>query len=248
MVKKAQHAAQNPGVIDVACLIHGDAYSWDYVERLYRMVTRFAHMPVRFHVYTEPTREVPEHMIRHDLIPWPGIHGPKKSWWYKMQMFDPRHHEGTMLYFDLDVVIVNDINWICQSDRDFFWAVRDFKYLWRSNWGGLNSSIMLWDVSKYGWIWTKFSQTNLYDTVKKYHGDQDFLSEVIDRQELRFFDIDLVKSWRWQIKDGGMEFSARKYHKPGMGTIIDEKTCVMIFHGNPKPHELNDSVIAEHWS
>ena len=98
----AESASSLPaGPIHCACLIHGDGYSWDYVDRLYNMVTRNLSRAVDFHVYTESHRDVPDHMIKHSLIEWPGVSGPKKSWWYKLQLFNAENFSGQILYFDL---------------------------------------------------------------------------------------------------------------------------------------------------
>ena len=76
--------------IDCACVIHDTLYSWDYVEKLHRGLQRNLSIPVRMHVYTEADREVPDTMIKHALEEWPDVRGPKRSWWYKIQLFDSR--------------------------------------------------------------------------------------------------------------------------------------------------------------
>ena len=98
--------------VDCACVIHGTGYDWIYVERLYNMLSRNLPNGIRFHVYTEHDRLVPAHMIKHVLTDWPEISGPKRSWWYKLQLFNSAHHQGNLLYFDLDTVILRDISWI----------------------------------------------------------------------------------------------------------------------------------------
>ena len=85
------------GPIDCACVIHGSGYDWIYVDRLYSMLSRHISRGIRLHVYTEPGRPVPPHMIRHDLQEWAGVSGRKQSWWYKMQLFNPAHHQGQLL-------------------------------------------------------------------------------------------------------------------------------------------------------
>ena len=175
-----------PGPIDCACVIHGEAYAWTYVERLYNMLTRHITPGIRLHVYTEADRPVPTHMIKHALTDW-GIGGPKQSWWYKMQLFNTEHHAGPLLYFDLDTVIVGSIDWIWQLPTAYFWALRDFKYLWRPTHSGLNSSVMWWDTTKHTHVWKQFAQEDLPKTMRKYHGDQDYNSSVIPVQQRRFF-------------------------------------------------------------
>ena len=111
-----------PGRIDCACVIHGSGYDWQYVERLYNMLCRNFTPKVRMHVYTEHDRSVPPHMVKHILEDW-GIAGPKRSWWYKMQLFNPALFSGNLLYLDLDVVIANNLDWIRDLSLDYFWTI-----------------------------------------------------------------------------------------------------------------------------
>jgi hypothetical protein len=232
--------------IDCACVIHGDAYSWEYVDKLYNMLCRHLTPKVRLHVYTEATRPVPGPMIKHELVDW-GVTGPKKSWWYKIQLFNPVHHCGPLLYFDLDTVIVGNIDWMWQQSTAYFWAIRDFKYLWRPNHTGLNSSVMWWNTQHYQNIWDTFIQQDLATTMRKYPGDQDYISDIIPENQRRFFDINRVQSWRWQCLDGGYNFQKRCHRAPGTGTNITDSTSVMVFHGNPKPEQTTDQIVVTHW-
>ena len=234
------------GPIDCACVIHGHAYSWTYVERLYNMLDRHITPGIRLHVYTEVDRPVPEPMIKHVLDPW-SIANPKRSWWYKMQLFNPAHHTGPLLYFDLDIVIVGNIDWIWQQPTTYFWAIRDFKYLWRRNHTGVNSSVMWWNTQHYQNIWDTFAQQDLAATMQKYPGDQDYISAVIPENQRRFFDTNRVQSWRWQCLDGGYNFRKRRHQTPGTGTHITDSTSIMVFHGNPKPEQITDQAVVAHW-
>ena len=235
-----------PGPIDCACVIHGTAYSWDYVDRLYNMLQRHVTPGIRLHVYTEADRPVPESMIKHELTPWP-ITNSKRSWWYKMQLFNPAHYAGPLLYFDLDTVIVGNLDWIWQLPTTYFWAIRDFKYLWRPNHTGINSSIMWWDTRHYQNLWDTFVLQDLATTMGKYPGDQDYISAVIPENQRRFFDTTKVLSWRWQCLDGGYDFQRRRHLAPGTGTEITDSTSIMVFHGNPKPEKITDQTIVAHW-
>lgn len=234
------------GPIDCACVIHGTAYDWQYVDRLYSMLTRNISTGIRFHVYTEATRPVPPHMIRHDLTDW-NISGPKRSWWYKMQLFDTNKHAGSLLYFDLDVVITQNIDWIWQLPLNYFWGVRDFKYLWRNNSQRLNSSVMWWDTRRFAHIYEDFKKQPITKFIQKYQGDQDYITEAITQDRRRFFDSNRIASWRWQALDGGYDFRTRSYKTPNTGTFLSPATSVLVFHGNPKPAQIQDPVIAQHW-
>lgn len=234
-------------VRDCACVIHGTAYDWQYVDKLYKMLQANSEFQIQMHVFTEPNRPVPSHMIKHELQEWPGVSGPKRSWWYKMQMFDTRHIQSRVLYLDLDTVITRNIDWLWELNEQYLWAIKDFKYLWRPTWSGINSSVMLWDTTRFKWIWEDFSCKNINAIVRQYHGDQDYLNIMLSDKNRRFIDTDTVKSWRWQCSDGGMDMKTRQYRSPNAGTVIDPKTALMIFHGKPKPHEIADPVIKQYW-
>lgn len=235
-------------MIDCACVIHGDKYGLEYVDKLYSMLRRHLSTDLALHVWTEASRDIPPHYVKHALTEWPGVRGPRKSWWYKLQMFDPAHGlSDRILYFDLDVVIVNNIDWILHLGRDKFWAVKDFRYLWRSDRQQINSSVMLWNAADWHSIWQDFQARDLAETVKRFPGDQDFLQAVIKHQDLGFFDAQRIKSYRWQIKDGGWNNSLRVHNRPGSGCLIDAETSIVVFHGDPKPAEVTDHAIRAHW-
>jgi len=233
-------------IIDCACVIHGDAYSWGYVERLYSMLRRHITPAIRFHVYTEADRPIPQHMIRHDLEPW-HITRARRAWWYKMQLFNTQHHAGPLLYFDLDTVIVGNIDWIWQQPLRYFWAVRDFKYLWRPTNTGINSSIMWWDTRQYQQVWQAFKTENLDTVMRRYHGDQDYIGSVIAKDQCRFLDTNNVVSWRWQCQEGGYDFRRRSGRTPGSGATIPATASVLVFHGTPKPDKITDAQVLQHW-
>jgi hypothetical protein len=246
LIELAESGGRPPGgPIDCACLIHGSVYGWDYVERLYNMLSRQMSAGIRLHVYTEHDRKVPAHMIKHELKDY-KISGPRKAWWYKLQLFNHKHHQGPLLYFDLDTVITDRIDWITHQNLNYFWAPRDFKRLWRPNHQGINSSVMWWDTRKYQDIWQQFKQQDFALLQRRYPGDQDFLSDVITQDRRRFLDEKLIRSWKWECLDNGWDFKRRKYNNPGTGTRLDG-AGVLIFHGKPNPAEVQDPVVLQHW-
>lgn len=234
------------GPIDCACVIHGTGYAWDYVDRLYNMLSRHLTRPVRLHVYTEATRVVPSPYIKHALADW-KISGPKKSWWYKIQLFNTEHHSGPLLYFDLDTVIVNNLDWIWNLPLTYFWGVRDFKHLWNPAFNQINSSIMYWNTNDFNYVWQNFKTQELTKMLLKYRGDQDYISEIIPMAQRKFFELERVKSWRWQCLDGGYNFDKKRHLLPNTGTSFENNVSVLIFHGKPKPSEITDPVVVQHW-
>lgn len=164
-----------------------------------------------------------------------------------MQLFNPAHYSGQLLYLDLDTVIVNNLDWITQLGSSHLWAIRDFKTLWRPKFQGINSSVMYWHTEKFAKIWTEFAEQDILKLCAKYHGDQDYLSAVLKPTQRRFFPEKSAQSWRWQALDGGMDPYKRTYNHPGLGTQIGPDTSLLIFHGQPKPDQVTDPVIKTHW-
>ena len=235
-----------PNSLDCACVIHGESYSWEYVDKLYSMLARHISRPIQLHVYTENDRNVPAPYIKHVLADL-GVSGPKKSWWYKMMLFDATEFSGDLLYFDLDVVITKKIDWIWQLPTRYFWSVRDFNYLWKPTQYDVNSSIMWWNTEKFNFVWQEFKKYKIGELMLKYHGDQNFITNTILQDDRKCFNTELIKSWRWQALDGGYNFSSRQYTRPNSGTNIADNTEILVFHGNPKPKDIMDSVIIQHW-
>lgn len=247
--EKRKSPAQMPHELDAGCVIHGSVYDWQYVEKLYNQVTRFSPIPVRFHVWTEHDRSVPPHMIKHILEPWSGVRGARKAWWYKMQLFNSQHHAGELLYFDLDVILLCRLDWIIQESTDYFWTIRDFRYLQRAANITMNSSIMWWDTRRYDWIWQDFLKEDIDRITRRYHGDQDYLHAHIPMASRRYYPDQTVISYRWQALDGGFDFRTRRHREPGTGVKWPDTAGAMIFHGRPKPHSVTDhSIIQQLWA
>ena len=235
------------GIIDCACVIHGNAYSWQYVDNLYHMLTRVFADGIRFHVYTEADRTVPGHMIKHTLEPWAGLDGPRRAWWYKMQLFNAQQFAGNLLYLDLDVVVARELDFVRHCNPQTFWAIRDFKRLQNNRPPTINSSMMWWNVTKFDWVWSNFCRQGAADIARRFPGDQDYITHSIPVQQRRFFEDQYFESYRWQCLDGGYDFRRRQYEKPGTGVQIAGDTAVVVFHGSPKPHEVHDPAIVQLW-
>ena len=106
---------------------------------------------------------------------------------------------------------------------------------------------MWWNVLTWRSVWDDFSRRNIADVVRTYHGDQDFINALVPPHQRQFLDDRRVQSWRWQAHDGGWDFRTRKPRALGTGTKLDQGVSVLVFHGKPKPHQIDDAVIEQHW-
>ena len=237
-----------PRELNCACVIHGSTYSFNYVDTLYKMLSRNFSIPIKLHVYTEHDRSVPDSYIKHSLVEWPKVAGPKKSWWYKLQLFDRSHYSGDLLYFDLDVVIVNNLDWILYSNLERFWTIHDFKRLYKKDYLGINSSVMYWNTEQFAYIWDNIRQVNIQQIISRFRGDQDYLQTVIPKERIEFFPDNQIISWRWQALKNSKGTVQQRF-RPDLkaGTEIRPENSVLVFHGQPKPHEVQDPVIKQFW-
>ena len=235
-------------IIDCACVIHGDYYDFKYVEILERSLKRHLSCEFRFHVWTESHRTIPNHMIKHNLADL-GVAGPKSAWWHKTQLFNTNDFSGKLYYFDLDTIIVGNLDWLQMLPDNIFWAVRDFRYLWRPHKTLINSSVMIFNNSNLSHIWEKFLN-NKHKIIKKYHGDQDYIHAELSQINVnnQFLDIKKVKSYRWEVLHGGIDFVTRQYpKKTSVSVEWAADTSIIIFHGEPKPHQIYETKLINHW-
>ena len=93
---------------NIVCVKYGTKYSSERVERLYRMVEKNISLPFSFYCLTED-----------DTLDWKykpiplNLDLDLESYWWKIQLFNLPWNSPT-LYFDLDIVIQNNIDSILQ--------------------------------------------------------------------------------------------------------------------------------------
>jgi hypothetical protein len=111
----------------------------------------------------------------------------------------------------------------------------------------MNSSVMKFNVARFSYVWDKFIDRDPRESVRGYQGDQDFLQVAVQSEQRRFLNGDRFQSWRWQCADGGYDFSRRRAHNPGSGAQVSASTDMLIFHGFPKPHQVQDQLVTTNW-
>lgn len=91
---------------------------------------------------------------------------PYPGWWSKIDLFKPGRFEGRVLYFDLDVTIVSNLDEII--DYAPFAAVRDYL-----NKNLINSSVMVWNAGELDHLYKRFT----LDDMNHYPGDQEYIQD-----------------------------------------------------------------------
>ncbi len=234
----------------VACLKHGSLYSSKYVNILKNMVKRNCSFDVKFICFTEDSNGIDEDI---DILPLPdlGIHGPKKAWWYKLKIFDPTlPYNGTVLFLDLDIVIVRNIDKFFTYKPGRFCIIDDYHYEGRDPDNIVrNSSVFRFEFKSYPNVWHLFIKYQEAIT-KRLVGDQNWITEQIPDDEI--WPEHWTMSYRWQYaKFKGFDADP-KYFGKDRPTFLHEDCSILVFHGPPKPQEVisienPDPLIVENW-
>ena len=152
--------------ISVLCVRFGTRYGREYVERLRNMVSRHLTVPYEFFCLTDDQH--PIEGVRSIVRPHAGY---AKGWWHKVHMFDPGLGlYGRVLYFDLDIVIHNNLDKLVTGYGQEFLGIRDFNRKFNPQWNILNSSVMSWPAGLHPDIFTTF-QSNPKQ-AQKFHNSQ----------------------------------------------------------------------------
>lgn len=156
-------------MVNVICVKWGDLYSYKFVNRLRYMVDTNTTVPYKFYCLTDDPTDIEDGI---EIIPIPKE--PKlEVWWNKMFLFkDGLLPEGKYVFFDLDVVIQNNIDEILNYEPD---GVSFVKRVWDAEiidprWScSNNSSIIIWKTGQAQYIWDYFMD-DVKLTLAKYKG------------------------------------------------------------------------------
>ena len=135
-------------MLTIACVLsqHGKDYDNSHVARLQKQVADYIKQPYQFICLRDS--------------PFPG-------WWAKLSLFEPRRFAGRVLYFDLDVTIVGDLDIVADYPSGFVGAKDALT-------GGVNTSVMAWDAGTQDHIYKKFSLA----IMRSMPGDQDWVNRI----------------------------------------------------------------------
>jgi len=231
----------------IVCLKWGNKYDASYVNNLYNMVKRNCTLDYEFVCFTDNTSGINEE-IRTEPIPQiPGMKGAI-GWWYKPMFFNSKFPlRGTLLYFDLDVIIFRNINNLFTYKPGEFIICRDFNRFVIKNYQKFNSSVFRIDSGQHRNVYDDFVR-NPSDPIRRWHGDQDWIRAQI-KKDFNFWPEEWIQSYKWEMRGKPRMVGAkgkRDFEKPGDPKILDD-TNVAVFHGDPNPHYCKDLWVRENW-
>lgn len=209
----------------IVCIKYGTKYSAEYVNKLFSMIKRHCNYEYSFVCITDNFEGLNSEIKAVPLHTYKDIHG----WWYKTFLFDPSYElTGSILFIDLDVVIINDIDKFFDYEPEEFCISRGFS---KNNKQGMNSSCFRFNAGTHQYIFDDFmkDKTNI---MKRLHGDQDWIQEKVS--DFKFWPEEWLMSYKWDmLKNKELNY--------------ENSTSIAVFHGEPKPHKINSAWIKEHW-
>lgn len=186
-------------MIDVWCVFCGTKYHPGYVYALREAVAKNLKAEHRFRCLAD--RELPDIDVTLMRRGWTG-------WWSKLELFDVA--EGPSLYFDLDVIITGELDYLVPYTWERFAAPANWA---KSGHGGIQSSVMAWNA-----FWREPPKRFNPDVdMTRLWGDQEFLWELLGDDWVRIPGV-------WSFK----------YHCTSQ---LRGDEHVVVFHGKPDPHE-----------
>lgn len=216
-------------MLNLVCVKHGSLYGADYVNKLHAGVIRNLGDDIerKFICFTDdPTGLRAEIEVR--LLP-----EDVRGWWSKLYLFSPRLFPmgERILYFDLDTVFVGPLDEIAKYDGRFA-ILRD---VYRPD--GWQSSVMAWQAGFGHKIWESWIEAGRPEIEG---GDQLWIE--------RCFGISGALYWAqkpdlWQDILPGAFVS----YKQDCSPLPPVGAKVVIFHGDPKPHDCGRPWVAAMW-
>lgn len=228
--------------VTILCVRFGTKYGRNYVERLRNMVAKHITVPYEFVCLTD------------DPVPIDGVRsivqlqaGYAKLWWHKVHMFDPTLPvAGSVLYLDLDVIVCGNIDKLIANTGSSFLGIQDFNRKFHPNWQHLNSSAMSWTHGEQSYIWNQFKSNP--KEAQRLHGDQDWIWKL-GRGQIKFWPKEWIQSYKWEIRSRDeieVKHGVRRF-KTVKDVAIPKDCCVVVFHGEPKPEDIQDRFVVDNW-
>jgi hypothetical protein len=229
--------------ITILCVRFGNRYGREYVERLRNMVARHITIPYEFACLTDD---------QHPISGVRTIYQPNaqysRGWWHKVHMFDPSLPiAGRILYFDLDIVIHNNIDKLVLEYTNEFMGIHDFNRKFYANWKCLNSSAMSWNHGSQNHIWNQFKSDP--KAAQKLSGDQDWIWKL-SKDQIKFWPKLWIQSYKWEIRNREeltMVNGKRSFKDVKHSVTPPPECCVTVFHGDPKPQDVKDKFVVDNW-
>ena len=163
-------------------------------------------------------------------------------------MFSPEMPlRGNMLFFDLDVVVFDNIDILFTHNPGKFNIIRDFNRCRVKDWKQSNSSVMRWEAGKMDYLYNNFT-SNHARIMQQNWGDQDWIMKE-GAKDINHWPDEWIRSYKWEmigLKDTKLlTKDGRSYFRKPVD--IEPGNKVAVFHGKPNPMECADQFVIDNW-
>jgi hypothetical protein len=219
----------------VVCIKWGTKYPPEYVNHLARSVRRCLAIPHRFVCLTDNPRG-----IDHDIETTPFTE-ELPGWWNKIALFKPRIHDlqGTLLYLDLDLVIIRNIDGVASYPGRFV-AVPTFRRA-----GEFASACMRFEIGCHQRVWDLF-EPRADHVIKEIYGDQNWINACCTTTRGHEYTQRVRDLWPEVTPEECLidplprpwfpDFRGELQDRPDR---LSDDAKVIVFHGRPMVHEVD---------
>jgi hypothetical protein len=210
----------------VLCMKWGTKYGPQYVNRLHAMVQRHLKGDFRFVCLTDRSEGIVPEV---QCLPIPSLDLPPgipERGWTKLTTFAADLHglQGTALFLDLDVVIVDDITPFFELPGEFL-IIHDWKRPWRVTG---NSSVYRFRLGAHADLLAHF-RGHVDEVRAAFRHEQAYLSDWLQRQgKLAYWPAAWCASWKYHCIP---RFPTNYWRDPQ----IPAGARILIFHGVMNP-------------
>jgi alpha-N-acetylglucosamine transferase len=208
-------------MLNIVCFKWGN-WPVNYVYKLKNMVERHVTLPHTFSCFSDKEiKGIDTIEIPPHVLTW------KKNF-PKFYVYSKNNGlSGRTIMLDLDIVIVDNIDEML-SYSGAWCAVRP---LGKPNARHRGGALVSFDQDKYHWLYDDMAK-NVGEYERLYRGNERFVYEKYFYASDTWQDLfpGYVQSYKWGVKKK-----------------ISDNLKYIIFHGNPRPHQVNDELITEHW-
>ena len=113
-------------------------------------------------------------------------------------MFSPEMPvKGNILFFDLDVVIFENIDDLFTYQPDKFMIIRDFNRCRIKDWKLSNSSVMRFKSGTMDYLYNDFKDRSA-NIMQQNHGDQDWITKRA-KNDINWWPEEWIRSYKWEM-------------------------------------------------
>jgi hypothetical protein len=111
----------------------------------------------------------------------------------------------------------------------------------------LNSSVLAWNHSTVSHIWNDFQKNPA--VAQRLHGDQDWIWQT-SKQIIKFWPKEWVQSYKWEVRRREqltVSNGKRQFKTVDHSVEVHPDCAVTVFHGDPKPQDVQDKFVVDNW-